>query len=185
MRPLAGALAALAVAASGCGPVGAETVTVTRTETVTRTATAAAAAPPALLPAPVEEKRAAIVDAAASGDYEALRPLIADRFSFTFGGPVEGGAIAYWQTLERDGDARPLAILADVLKLPPTLYRGIYTWPFAFDKQSDDLTDHERGLLRSVGGEDLSDDFGDGTGYLGWRAGIDPDGDWIFFIAGD
>ncbi len=181
MRRLAGALAAVAVAASGCGSTNTETLTVAQTETRTETEPAAAT----VLPAPVEEKRAAIVAAAASGDYVALRPLLADQFSYTFGGPVEGGAIAYWQTLERESDDSPIAILADLLKLPPTLERGIYTWPFAVDKQPDELTEYERGLLRSVGGEDLSDDFGEGGGYLGWRAGIEPDGDWIFFIAGD
>ena len=169
------------MALSGCGSGETVTVTVSRTETRTETEPAA----PAVLPAAVEEKRAAIVGAASSGDYEALRPLVADQFSFTFGGPVEGGPIAYWQDLERESGESPIAILADLLKLPPTLDRGIYTWPFAVDKQPDELAEYERGLLRSVGGEDLSDDFGEGSGYLGWRAGIEPDGDWIFFIAGD
>ena len=27
--------------------------------------------------------------------------------------------------------------------------------------------------------------FVEGTGYLGWRAGIRPDGTWVFFVAGD
>jgi hypothetical protein len=22
-------------------------------------------------------------------------------------------------------------------------------------------------------------------GYIGWRAGIQPDGDWVFYVAGD
>jgi hypothetical protein len=173
------------VAASGCGSVETETVTVVRTETVTRTETEAEPALPVVLPPPVEEKRAAILSAAESGDYEALRPLLANNFSYTFGGAVEGGPIAYWQDVERESGESPIAILVDLLKLPPTLHGGVYTWPFAFDKQPEELTEYERGLLRSVGGQDLSDDFGEGSGYLGWRAGIEPDGDWIFFIAGD
>ena len=173
------AAGALALAVAGCGS---EVVTTTETTTETRVETVAG---DGVLPARVEEKRAAILAAAQSGDYEALRPLLAEPFSYSFGGPVEGGAIAHWQTLERDYGMRPIAILADLLSLPPTLDRGIYTWPFAVGKQPGDLTEYERGLLRSVGGQDLSDDFGEGTGYLGWRAGIEPDGDWIFFIAGD
>jgi hypothetical protein len=176
---------------TGCG--SGETVTVTATETeattvsetVTETVTSTVAS--GALPAPVEEKRAAIAEAAASGDYEALRPLLAEQFSYSFGGPVEGGPIAYWRSLEQREDIRPIAILADLMVLPYTLYQGIYTWPFAFDKAQSELTAYERGLLKDVGGEDLSDDyFEDPTGgYLGWRAGIEPDGDWIFFIAGD
>ena len=176
-KPLA--IAALAVVAAGCGGET-RTVTATITQTVTTTETASAG-----LPAPVAETRDALLGAAESGDYEQLRPLVPRQFSYTFGGPFEGGPIAYWQMLERETGDRPIAILADLLSLPYTLYRGVYTWPFAFDKQRDDLSAYDRNLLRSVGGEDLSDDFGVGTGYLGWRVGIEPDGDWVFFIAGD
>jgi hypothetical protein len=174
------ALAACAAALAGCGG-STETVTVTTTERETVTETVASPA----LPAPVERTRTAIAEAAASGDYEVLRPLIPEPFSYTFGGPFQGGAIGFWRFLEREHGQRPIAILADLLELPYTLYRGVYTWPFAFDKAPDELTGYERGLLRSVGGENLSDDFGEGTGYLGWRVGIEPDGDWVFFIAGD
>jgi hypothetical protein len=137
------------------------------------------------LPAAVEETRAAIHEAAESGDYEALRPLIGKGLSYSFGGAAEGGPIGYWRQLQKAGKGRPIAVLADLLELPYTLYRGIYVWPFAFDKQPDELTQYERRLLRSVGGENLSDDFFEGTGYLGWRVGIEPDGTWIFFISGD
>ena len=45
------------------------------------------------LPAAVEETQAALLEAAESGDYEALRPFISDRFEYTFGSPVGGGPI--------------------------------------------------------------------------------------------
>ena len=32
---------------------------------------------------------------------------------------------------------------------------------------------------------DLDTLFVPGTGYLGWRAGIEPGGSWVFFVAGD
>jgi hypothetical protein len=193
-------LAALAAVAAGgvlllagCGSE--ETVTVTATvaeteattvsETVVETETSAVAS--GALPEPVEEKRADIAAAAESGDYEALRPLIAEQFSYSFGGPFEGGPIGFWRFLEREQGVRPIEILADLMQLPYTLYQGIYTWPFAFDKAQTELTAYERGLLKDVGGVDLSDDFfpDPNGGYYGWRAGIEPDGDWIFFIAGD
>jgi hypothetical protein len=151
-----------------------ETATVTETETVTQAAAVG-------LPAPVAETHAALLEAAESGDYEALRPLIPDSgFSYTFGGGVQGGPIAYWQQVEQQSDESPIEILAQILRMPYTLSAGTYVWPFAFDKQPDELTDYERELLG-----DLADDFGAGSGYLGWRAGIEPDGTWRFFIAGD
>ena len=180
-----GLVALVVVALAGCGGTT-ETTTVTRTEgetvvvtetrseTVTETERAAAGLPDA-----VASTHAELLSAAESGDYEALRPFPQDRFSYTFGGPAEGGPIAYWRRLEGESDDRPLEILARLLRLPYTLSRGIYVWPFAYDQSEDDLTAHERELLG-----DLAGSFGE-TGYLGWRTGIAADGTRTFFIAGD
>jgi hypothetical protein len=185
-RPLRLLVLVCVLALAACG--GTETVTTERTvtetetatETVTRTETVVEAAP-AGLPQPVAETQASLLEAARSGDYEALRPLIPDGFSYTFGGPVEGGPIAYWQRVEQESDDVPIEILARILELPYTLFGGTYVWPFAYDKQEDELTAYERELLG-----DLADAYsGAGSGYLGWRAGIEPDGTWRFFIAGD
>ena len=151
----------------------AETLTVTETATVTRET-------PAGLPDAVAETHAALLSAAESGDYEALRPLIPAQFSYTFGAPFEGGPIAYWKQVEAESGERPIEILARILRIPYTLTAGTYVWPFAYDKQPEDLTAHEREILG-----DLADTFGAGSGYLGWRAGIKADGTWVFFIAGD
>jgi hypothetical protein len=175
-----------ALALAGCG--GTETVTVTESETSTETATETVtqtdtvAAQPVGLPPAVAGTHAALLVAAESGDYEALRPLLPDSgFSYTFGGGVQGGPIAYWQQVEAQTGERPIEILARILRLPYTLSAGRYVWPFAYDKQQEELTDHERELLG-----DLANAYsGAGSGYLGWRAGIEPDGTWRFFIAGD
>lgn len=136
------------------------------------------------LPAAVEETRAALLEAAESGDYEALRPLLPDEFEYTFGGPVEGGPIAYWQELERTTEQRPLETLATILELPYVLTRGYYVWPWAYALRSaDELSPHERELLAPLG--PVSSLFPEGIGYLGWRAGIAPDGTWTFYVAGD
>jgi hypothetical protein len=158
---------------------------VTTTEVTTETDTVTEEVVESGLPAAVEETRAALLEAAASGDYEAIRPLIpASGFEYTFGGPVEGGPVGYWQELERSTVERPLDNLEAVLRMPYTLSRGIYVWPFAYDVESaDDLSPHERELLAPLGPLDTL--FVEGTGYLGWRAGIDPEGNWVFFIAGD
>jgi hypothetical protein len=180
VRVLLVACAAPVLAAS-CG--GRETVTVaetatqTETQSVTVTATEATAVG---LPRAVAETHARLLAAAASGDYEELRPLIGPGFSYTFGGPVAGGPIAFWQQTERESDERPMEILRRILELPYTLSAGTYVWPFAYDKAEQDLTPHERQLLG-----DLAESFGAGSGYLGWRTGIRPDGTWVFFVAGD
>jgi hypothetical protein len=184
------ALVALAGALvlAGCG--GTETVTVTESETTTETEmatetvtqTETVSGPAAGLPPAVAETHAALLEAAESGDYEALRPLLpASGFSYTFGGGVQGGPIAYWQQVEAQTGERPIEILARILRLPYTLSGGHYVWPFAYDKQQEELTDHERELIG-----DLANAYsGAGSGYLGWRAGVEPDGTWRFFIAGD
>jgi hypothetical protein len=136
------------------------------------------------LPLPVWETREALLEAAETGDYEALRPLLPATFRYTFGSPVEGGPIAYWQELERTTDARPLETLAAILKMPYVLSRGLYVWPWAYTiERAADLSAHERALLAPL--EPLATLFPAGSGYLGWRAGIEPDGDWAFFVGGD
>jgi hypothetical protein len=131
------------------------------------------------LPTAVEETRAAIVRAALARDYGALRRLIPRKgFTYTYGA-VPQGAVDYWLELERTTDERPFETLALILQLPYTLNRAVFVWPFAYDKSPDEITDYERELLGT-----LADDFV-GDSYLGWRAGIEPDGDWIFFVAGD
>jgi hypothetical protein len=159
-----------------------ETVVETTTQTATDTTTAA---PDTELPDAVEDTRAALLEAASSGSYEALRTLIpGEGFTYTFGGPVEGGPIAYWQQLERESNERPLETLAQLLGMPYTLTRGVYVWPWAYTVASAaDLSEHERELLAPLGPPSRL--FAPGTGYLGWRVGIAPDGTWVFFVAGD
>jgi hypothetical protein len=149
----------------------------TTTATVARTVTSEAAG----LPAAVDERRAEILRAAEAGDHGALARLASADFTYTFGGPVPGGPAAYWQEAERRGEG-PLEALAAVLKLPYTLSRGIYVWPFAYDKPPEELTQYEQELLREIPGGAPAVGA---QGYLGWRVGIRPDGSWIYFVAGD
>ena len=154
-------------------PADVETVTkaVTQTQTVTTTQSELRSA--------VAEKRDAILRAAVDKNYEALGRLIdPNEFEYTFGGPVEGGAVAYWRQLAAEGQD-PLDDLAAILRMPYTLASGHYVGPFAYDKTADTLTDYERELLAP-----LETSFA-GESYLGWRAGIRPDGRWVFFVAGD
>jgi hypothetical protein len=130
----------------------------------------------------VLRKRAAVLAAAQARDYDALAELSdPTQFRYTFGEAVAGGPAAYWRRAEAEGeDPTPAEALAAILRMPYTLSRGLYVWPFAYDKTEDELTAYERKLLAPLG---KGGAFADG--YLGWRAGIDPDGRWVFFVAGD
>ena len=136
------------------------------------------------IPAEVEATRAGLLEAAESGDYEALRPFLTEDLRYTFGEPVAGGPIAYWQELERTTAERPLESLAAILKMPYVLSQGYYVWPWAYAlRSSSELSQHEQELLAPLGPP--SEFFPEGVGYLGWRAGIAPDGTFAFFVAGD
>jgi hypothetical protein len=139
------------------------------------------------LPDAVEEKRLAIARAAADRDYAALAHLlpVGGGFEYTFGGAVEGGPTAYWRRLEATTDEAPLDSLVTVLSLPYTKVRGIYVWPFAFDRDPKRFSYDELQLLSALATPRELAGWRRFGGYIGWRAGIEPDGDWIFFVAGD
>jgi hypothetical protein len=158
------------------------TVVVTTTETVTTEP-----APPKELPTPVEETRQAIIAAAESHDYEALAALIpASGFTYSYGGPAEGGAVGYWQDLEEGGET-PLATMGGLLALRHTRAGDIYVWPWAYDKDPADLTDDQKETLAAAGAASVEqlDQMAEFGHYLGWRLGIRRDGTWMFFVAGD
>ena len=184
MSSRASALALLALAAAGCGG---ESTTETRVVTVRETVTEAAPpAPQPGLPRVVAEKREAISRAAKANDYEAIEALLdPDEFEYTFGGPVEGGPTAYWRQLEQTTDERPLETLHAILELPYTTERGIYVWPFAFDKDLSKLSPAERAMLHTIMTPRELREMQRFAGYIGWRAGIRPDGRWIYFVSGD
>jgi hypothetical protein len=138
------------------------------------------------LPDPVEQTRIAIARAAAARDFDALARLIPEGgFEYTFGGAVPGGPTAYWRRLEATTDESPLDTLVAVLALPYTKVRGIYVWPFAFDRDPKRLTDEELELLATFATRRDIEGWREFGGYIGYRAGIEPDGDWVFYVAGD
>lgn len=184
MRSVACSLAsAVLVLAAGCAG---ETKTETRVVTVRETVEVPALTSQPGLPADVAEKREEIWSAAKAGDYDAIERLIdPNEFEYTFGGPVEGGPVAYWRRLEETTDERPLDVLRKILEMPYATERGIYVWPFAFNRDLKTLTSAERAMLHTIMTPrelQLMERF---DGYIGWRAGIRPDGRWIYFVSGD
>lgn len=148
---------------------------------MTRTETRTIAVAAACVPRAVELKRSAMLRAAEARDYDGLAKLADPTFKYTFGNPVSGGPAAYWRQAAQQG-RQPLEALAAILQLPYTLSRGLFVWPFAYDKTADEITQYEAMLLKKIPPDGAT--VGP-EGYLGWRAGILPDGSWIYFVSGD
>jgi hypothetical protein len=144
-------------------------------------------------PEPVRRMRQQIVEAAASGDLERLRPLLgtgADQTQVTVGEPTDN-PISTLKDLSGDPDGDEiLAIMLDVIStgfvhVGQGTADEMYVWPYFAEKDLKTLTPPERvELLRIVTAGDLSDmqEFG---GYNFYRLGITPDGKWKYFNAGD
>ena len=173
------------LALAGCG--GTETVTVTESRTETETETVAETTT-VTEPSPIGLPAAGRGDPRGAPRRRRVRRLRGScarssptEFSYTFGTPVEGGPIAYWQQVEAESGESPIDILArrsSACRTRSTRARTCGRSPTT--SSEDELTGYERELLG-----DLAVYSGAGSGYLGWRAGIDPDGTWRFFIAGD
>lgn len=145
------------------------------------------------LPEPVKKMRTALVEAAASGDIEKLRPLLgtgADETQVSVGDAPED-PIAALKSLSGDPDGREvLAILLDIISTGVAhtdkgTPQEAYVWPYFAEKNLETLTPPESvELFRIVTAGDVSDmkEFG---GYNFYRLGISPDGKWKFFVAGD
>lgn len=145
------------------------------------------------LPEPVRRMRQLILDAAKTGDIEKLRPLIgtgddATQLSLA---EVDGDAIDFLRGLSGDADGQEiLAILEEVLTsgyvhLDAGTPQEIYAWPYFFAIPLDRLTSPQRvELFKIVTAGDYEDMKTYGT-YTFYRAGIAPDGQWVFFVAGE
>jgi hypothetical protein len=131
--------------------------------------------------------RQAIVDAAVACDWSALRDLAAasgEEFVYSFGGGTD--PVSDWQWAEPSPDG-PLRAMVIVLRAPFGIYESEhasgFAWPEAF--LADPLTDAHRLPVAELYSEDDFAAFREFGGYIGWRVGIDADGTWRFFVAGD
>ena len=145
------------------------------------------------LPEPVKKMRTALVEAAASGDIEKLRPLLGtgDDATQVSVGDTPDDPIAALKSLSGDKEGREvLAILLDIISTAAAhtdkgTPQEAYVWPYFAEKNLDTLSPPEMvELYRIVTAGDVADmkEFG---GYNFYRLGISPDGKWKFFVAGD
>lgn len=145
------------------------------------------------LPEPARRMRELILEAAASGDPERLRPLLgigpaATQLAF---GDIEGDPVDYLRSISGDGEGREiLAILIDLLHAGFVRFDAgtpseTYVWPYFVALPLDQLTPPQKvDLLRIVTAGDVEDMKAYG-GYNFFRAGISAEGEWRFFMAGD
>lgn len=145
---------------------------------------------PAQLPAPVAAKRDAILAAAKARDLAALNRLIGPGdFVYSFGDI--GDAIGYWQDSVKQGIDIP-RYLVGVLSMPCVITydedRQQYWWPAAMEFDWKNLTPAEKQALEALYDRKVDDWYVEGRAkgyYVGWRAGIDKNGAWSAFVAGD
>lgn len=144
------------------------------------------------LPPPVREMRERILEAAKSGDIEAMRPVLESNElmpNFSFGGARD--PIAYWKENSGDGQGREvLAAMVEILNMPYTVNGAgtdheMYVWPYLFEADMAKLTPREEVdlyRLMSPAEAKTMKEFG---AYIWYRLGIGPDGTWHYFVAGD
>ncbi len=144
------------------------------------------------LPAPVKAMRERILEAAASGDIERLRPLFdaGDDQAQVMNGETDD-PIETMKSFSGDPEGQEiLAILLDVLSTGAARFDAgtpdeAYVWPYFTGKPISSLTPPERvELLRIVTSGDLAGMEENGN-YNFFRIGISPAGKVKFFSGGD
>jgi hypothetical protein len=144
-------------------------------------------------PEPVRKLREMIVEAAASGDLERLRPLMNVGPGQTQVSAGDTGEDPIKSLHDLSGDPDGIEVLSILLDIMSTGFAHVgqgtpdemYVWPYFAEKDIKTLTAPEKvDLMRIVTAGDYSDmlEFG---GYNFYRVGITPDGKWKFFSAGE
>lgn len=147
----------------------------------------------AKLPEPVRKLREKLIEAAASGDPERLRPLLETGAKPTQIPAADDGSDPIDALKSLAGDPDGLEILAIMLDLLATGYAHVnpgapdetYVWPYFSEKNIQSLSAPEKvELLRIVTAGDLMamQEYGS---YNFFQIGLTPDGRWKFLTAGD
>ena len=145
------------------------------------------------LPVPVKRLRQQIIDAAATGEIEKLRPIIeaSDPPPQLSLDEAKGDPVAFLKSEAGDAGGREiLAILTEVLEAGYVHVNvgspdEMYVWPYFAYYPVDKLSPRQLvELFKLVYAGDYEDMKAYGT-YLYYRVGISPDGQWRFFLAGE
>lgn len=144
----------------------------------------------ATLPAPVAATRRALLDAARTGDIEALRPVFAAQSRQPVVSPMVAvdDPVAFLKDQSGDRDGREiLAILTEILDSGHVFItdEGTYVWPYFAEVALDELkAPHYVELYRILTSIDVEEMERQGR-YTFFRVGIGSDGRLRYFAAGD
>jgi hypothetical protein len=136
------------------------------------------------MPAEVAAARDLLLDAALRCDEQLLFTAIEESDAFTYSFGASGDPLGYWWELEEAGEA-PFLRLAEVLATTPSTTDGgeLWVWPQVHTGRAEDTTDAAWAELTWLEDPELARSADEG--YLDWRVGITPDGQWRFFVRGD
>lgn len=141
------------------------------------------------LPPAVADVRQRVFNAAIACDYDTLEQIALEKgagFTFSYGSGTD--ASAYWRDLEENSTASPMPMraLATILTMPYARNEsGSYAWPTAYSENPTEEAWRDLVYSGLYSAEEVEQMKTQGTGYLGYRTAITPDGDWQFFVAGD
>lgn len=144
------------------------------------------------LPEAVQATRQKLIDAARTGDIEALQAVIDAQEvppNVSFGDPDD--AVKYLKDVSEDDEGRQiLGLLLDLFDQPYAFYPDSggetnYIWPYLAEMDPSALTPEQQvdtyRLLNTEQIEELKQ-FG---GWYYWRTIITETGEWTAFVAGD
>ncbi len=143
------------------------------------------------LPERVQRMRRDILEAARTGDIEAMRPVLESNelMPLVADGPVDD-PIAYWKQNSTDGEGREiLAILSEILETGYVRLNAgkpdeIFVWPYFAELPLAALTPAQQVELdRIVPAHEVETMKASGS-YTHYRLGIGRDGTWHYFITG-
>ncbi len=144
------------------------------------------------LPEPVKKMRERILEAARSGNIDAMHPIVEMnelKPTVSFGGAND--PVAYWKQTSGDGQGREImAIMIEILQMPfahtaAGTSNEMYVWPYLTMLEPDKLTPSQQVDLYRLMSPDEAKTMKEFGSYIHYRLGIGPDGTWHFFVAGD
>lgn len=146
---------------------------------------------PADVTSAVEATRSALIRAARTCDWDALDRLAqSEEFSYTFGVEADSPSVR-WREQEASGEPVTQILERLLAETPAGEVGTMSVWPSVHNWSVDRLTAPPAGDLsvartvEDILGRPLAETTHGGVGYSGWRVGIDQDGTWAYFIAGD
>jgi hypothetical protein len=141
-----------------------------------------------ILPAEVERVRQAILEAAATGNIDALRvPVEMNEIPPIVSAEKISDPIAYWRTASGDGEGRE--ILATLIQLFRSGFvrheegtnEELYVWPYFADMPLDQLTPAQEVELMTIVPPERVKAMKLSGRYDHYRIGITHDGRWHYF----